>query len=167
MTAKPFPILVDIDEVVLAWNKGFEIYLKSLKIQSVPGPPTTFDLCAKYPSVKPDRMLEHIQCFTHTMGYRTLDLIPEAEWGLFTLRDKFPESMLIAVSCCGLDEITLSARKYALRRLPFTSFIPLGITEPKDRVYSQFQPGVVIDDSVKNITHAVEIGKSTRLNSSH
>ena len=152
---KPFPILLDIDEVVLHWNSGFHAWMKRTGFDRATEDETQYSLQHAYPHVD---TVKCIEMFSKSRDYIDLGTIVGARLGIADLRRRYPSSPIFAVTCCGRDPSVVRVRAAALERFKLDGLIPLEITEHKTNVYKCFSRGLVIEDSPKNITAAGQAG---------
>ena len=154
------PFLIDVDGVCIDWLDPFLLYMK--RIGHVPEPGVTdYDLRKRFPK-HPD-VPNAIACFTHTMDYLNLEPIRGAVDGMFLLKERFPESLMVAVTCCGTDDFATKGRRFQLRHMPFDAMIALPLGAAKARVFHQLASGVVIDDHERHTEEAIIAGHQALL----
>lgn len=146
-----FPILLDIDGVVLDWSAGFHWWMKDRGFHKVAGV-TNYDLRHEYPSVDIEAAILQ---FANSAVYADLGEIQGARAGVAALKRAFPNSPIIAISCCGRAHAIQSVRAHALRSFPLDGFMALDIRESKKNIFSMFKRGVVIEDSPENLLNAM------------
>ena len=155
-----FPILVDVDGVLIDWLTPFTAEMCRCGLPPVieASQQVTYDLHTLWPDVPKGQMAARALFFQQHHHYRHLEPLPGALAAMFNLRSAMPNNLLIAVSSCGTDSLVIENRRHQLRYFPFESLITLPFGESKARVFGQFKPGVVIEDAPSQIEAAQRVG---------
>lgn len=152
-----FPILVDVDGVMIDFDNAFRAHMLRMRMppsDTTPG----ISLDDAYAHWSSEKLRYEIICFQDTLYYRDLPLIPQTIEAIDWLRQVFQGSMVIAVTACGKSMFTVQHRQYQLRHVRLDTIIFEDHGESKERVFRHFTPGYVIDDSPAQLQAAVAAG---------
>jgi hypothetical protein len=151
-------LLLDVDDTLLDWSQPFTAWMTAQGYR--PETLAAYSLQERYPRLTRQDLDDAVSEFAQSYEYRRLVPRPHARQTLETLLDLFPQTRLIAVSCCGLDGRTIDNRTWQLRSLPITALIPLPIGGSKREVFAE-HGGVVVEDHPDHLNAARELGLRT------
>lgn len=140
--------LIDIDDVILDWTAGFDIWAR--KYKGYVGPPI---------QLRPDHIgtlfyPEIYDEFNSSENFKSLEIIEGAQEALQKIAEIYK---IVLISSCGIKhlesrEINLKAQ---LSNISF-SLILLNIHENKDKYIDFYKPDLYIDDNMNNVKYSAE-----------
>ena len=155
-------ILIDCDDVLLDWQRGFRSWLRDTQsIHPHPSGPLSWKM-TDWLGMPEDDCLHLVRSFNASDDFGKLAPVSDAVAAVAHLRKQ--GHLLYVISSCGSEPSTLAMRERNLVRVFGEVFdeviaIPLGVS--KQTHLATFEPSVWIEDNYHNALSGLQFGHRT------
>lgn len=155
-------ILIDCDDVLLDWQKGFRSWLQEkYSMRLDPAGPRDWSL-SEWLGMSDEACLNMVKRFNFSVQFGYLNALPDARGSISHLSATGRE--MYVITSCGSALPTLKKRRRNLTRHFGTAFsdvinVPLGGS--KQQQLASFEPSIWIEDNYANALAGVECGHHT------
>lgn len=138
--------IIDIDDVILDWTKGFSKFIGVDLTQSN-------KRIHEVLKISIDEEIRLITQFNQSEAFGGLPFITDAIDGINLLKNTYT---LYFVTSCGNSQITMDLRINNLTTLVTPEqLIFLDLHKPKNEIIKQLQPKLMVDDNVENVLYSM------------
>lgn len=157
-------VIFDCDDVLLNWLEGFATYCSDKLGREISRRGPDDWVMDKWLGTEPHETIQLIEEFNTSPHFGNLSTVDGAVTAVHELIANVNDVRLHVVTSCSSDWSTIEMRKSNLRRYfgpVFDSVHCLDLGQSKEAVLHAFEPGVWIEDNLKNALIGVKAGHKT------